>query len=53
MDDDGIYSSTFVAGSMAESLDHLTRDVLKTRERHGGHNWTPTAGWPTREARHG
>lgn len=46
IDDDAVFSQYGVARNVAEAVSHVVRSALDSRERHGGKDWVPDAGWP-------
>jgi hypothetical protein len=45
-EDDATYSITTPAETVEEAIDAYRQSVLRTRERHGGKDWTPTRQFP-------
>lgn len=48
IDDDAIYSMICPAPTLEDAVSSIRASALKERQRNGGDNWVPAAGWPER-----
>lgn len=46
LDDDAIFSGTYPAPTVEDALSAVRASAMRQRQRHGGDDWAPAAGWP-------
>lgn len=46
LDDDAICSGTYAAPTVEDALSAVRASAMRQRQRHGGDDWIPAAGWP-------
>lgn len=52
-DDNAYYEFTVLASTLTEAEQRVRHNVMEWRQRHGGTDWAPRAGWPAHCVRNG